>query len=222
MKKKLFLFFILILVIVSTGCSVKKIEKVENSESIKFKEEYESLNGKELGITIPENNQIKYASFDEVMDVLETGTGVIYFGSPDCSWCRSAVPILLNSALDNNLDKILYFNASDIRDEKHLDEAGNVIVDQEGTEQYYQLIEKLSEVLSPYEKLQDSSIKRLYFPTVIFVKNGKIVASHEGTVSEQEDSSVRLTKRQADELYQIYTNGIQKVLGIYCDEDSVC
>lgn len=204
------------------GCSVEKIDENRNENALKFKEEYEAVNKTGLDITIPENNKMKYASFIDVMNLLENGTGVIYFGFPECPWCRNIVPVLINSAEDTEIEEILYFNALSIRDKKHLDEFGNIITDQEGTNEYYQLVEKLSSILGPYEGLNDDMIKRLYFPTVVFVKDGKIIGSHIGSVESQTDPSIKLTKAQTDELYQIYTENIQKTLGLVCTDGSLC
>lgn len=198
------------------------MEENANADALKFKKEYESLNGEKLDVTISEGNKMKYATWEEVMELLEHGTGVIYFGFPECPWCRNAVPVLLNSAEDTNIEEILYFNARSIRDVKHLDEYGNIVTDKEGTPEYYQLVEKLSPVLEPYEGLNDDTIKRLYFPTVVFVKDGNLLGSQIGTVKSQIDPSVKLTKAQSDELYQIYTNYIQKALGLICEEDKAC
>lgn len=221
--KKLILSIVMVVMVISmaSSCTMKPIDE-KNKDSLKFKEEYEALNKDALEMNIPENNKMKYATYNEVMEMLESGTGVIYFGFPQCPWCRNAVPVLINSASDTDLKEILYFNALSIRDKKHLDDNGNIVVDQEGTEEYYKLIEKLSSVLGPYDGLNDSSIKRLYFPTVVFVKDGNIIMAHEGTVESQTDPSKPLSKIQTEELYQIYVDSIQKILGLLCDKDSAC
>ena len=73
------------------------------TDAFRFQNEYESLNGQEidntnrtyLNVTINKNNPVKYASYEEVMNILESGTGIIYFGYPECPWCRTIVPVLL-------------------------------------------------------------------------------------------------------------------------------
>ena len=119
-----------------------KQSKIVNTDSIKFKEEYESLNGKEndngkeyLNVSVDSSNPIVYSSFQEIYDVIEKGTGIIYFGFRECPWCRNAVPVLLDAAKELNVNKIYYFNALSIRDKKHLDDNGNIITDEEGTEE---------------------------------------------------------------------------------------
>ena len=191
----------------------------------KFKNEYESLNGKQNAsgkehpkVDIVEDNGIVYASYNEIKEVITKGTGVIYFGFPECPWCRNAVPMLLQAASNTGLDKIYYFNAKEIRDTKELDENGNVVTTKEGTKEYYELVELLSTVLGEYEGLNDESIKRLYFPTVVFIKDGKIVGCHIDTLPSQTDPRVPLTEEQKAELINIYTDNIIKTLDSVCDD----
>ena len=76
----------------------------------------------------------------------------------------------------------------------------------------------MSTVLGEYEGLNDESIKRLYFPTVVFIKDGKIVGCHIGTLPSQTDQRVPLTEEQNGELINIYTDNIIKTLDSVCDD----
>ena len=149
MNKKIFLIlFVIIIAAVSTviyqqnNKKVKKEKEVEiKTDASTFKEEYESLNdktnesGKEyVHVEIDEENPIKYSSYTEIMDILKNGTGVIYFGFPECPWCRNAVPVLFDAAKEMGIDSIYYFNALSMRDKKSLDDNGNIVVEEEGTE----------------------------------------------------------------------------------------
>lgn len=204
----------------------KKNEKnVITEDEIKFKDEYENLNNKKdskdrdyMEVSIDEDNGIIYASFDQIYEILTKGTGVIYFGYPECPWCRNAVPMLIQAASNKGLNDIYYFNAKEIRDTKSLDENGNIVTEKEGTEEYYKLIEVLSDYLGVYEGLNDDNIKRLYFPTVVFVLRGEIVGIHVGTLDSQTDPRVPLTEEQKSEFVNIYMNYIGKVLEDTCDE----
>lgn len=225
MKKKHVVMMIIIMIItILVLFGLLFLRNIE-SDAIQFKEEYESLNeekapnGKEyLEVSIPKNNKIYYATYQQIMDLLDHGTGVIYFGFPECPWCRNAAPVLLEAADDTPIDYIYYFNALSMRDKKSLDENGNIVVEQEGTEEYYQLVEALHSVLGPYEGLNDETILRLYFPTVVFVKDGEIVGSHEGTLNSQENPYTDLSKSQKEELKQIYIDLIYKTLGNLCGD----
>lgn len=197
----------------------------KNNDNLKFKEEYESLNGKKnknnqeyVEVKIDEKNPFIYASYKEVVDLLENGTGVIYFGFPECPWCRNMVPVLSDAANELGVDKIYYFNALDMRDKKSLDDKGNIVIEKEGTDEYYNLVEIMYDYISVYEGLNDESIKRIYFPTVIFVKDGDIIGSHVGTLDSQEDPYVVLNDSQKNELKNIYIDYMNDVFELLCDE----
>lgn len=225
MNKKHVAWMILIIVITIFVLVGIRLLQNDSTKENKFQVEYERLNGTKnsqgteyLSISISENNKMYYASYQEIMDLLDHGIGVIYFGFPECPWCRSAVPVLLEAVDETSIDKVYYFNAYDIRDQKKLDENGQVIVEKEGTEEYKNLVNKLDSVLNPYEGLNDSTIKRLYFPTVLFVKNGEILYMHEGTLDSQKDPYVALTTLQQAELRNVYLTAIHDVLGDLCDQ----
>ena len=226
MKKNIILSAaVVVAAIISWFGIYMKQSKIVNTDSIKFKEEYESLNGKEndngkeyLNVSVDSSNPIVYSSFQEIYNVIEKRTGIIYFGFPECPWCRNAVPVLLDAAKELNVNKIYYFNALSIRDKKHLDDNGNIITDEEGTEEYKKLIEILYDQLPSYEGLNDDSIKRLYFPTVLFVKDGKIIGIYTSTVDSQKDPYVKLNDEQYSELKNIYLDLINKTYDILCDQ----
>lgn len=208
-------------------------EETKNSEdSINFKKEYESLNNKKIGtsnqtykgLEIAEENPIVYASYEEIEQIISEGTGIIYFGFPECPWCRSIVPVMLNAAKETGVDKIYYFNALSIRDKKHLDSNGNIVVDDAGTKEYEKIVSLLYDWLDIYEGLNDDSIKRLYFPTVIFVKDGNVIGAHTGTLDSHDNPNESLTELQYDELNGIYSDYMLKTLGTVCatDDEKLC
>jgi thiol-disulfide isomerase/thioredoxin len=181
----------------------KKTYTITN-DSLNFKTEYESLNGQKtdsgktyLTINIKSYNPMKYSSYKEIFKVLDKGTGVIYFGFPECPWCRNLVPVLVDSALDNDIDTIYYLNIRDDRDIKELTSKGKIKTTKEATENYTKLVEKLYKYLPTYEGLKDDTIKRVYLPTVVFVKNGKILGL--------EQSLEAFSKRVGDNPYQSMT-----------------
>lgn len=199
----------------------KREEKQGTKDEIKFKKEYESLNddSKEnyVSMKVPSQNKMVYSSKEEVLSLLEKGTGIVYFGFPSCPWCRNAVPVLIESAKEENVDKIYYYNALEDRNTLSLKD-GKIETKKEGTDFYKKLLEKLGDKASVYEGLEDESIKRLYFPTVVFVKDGEIQTLHESTVDGQKDPSKALTSKQREELKEIYVKGITSIYGKVCDE----
>lgn len=193
-----------------------------------FAQEMEALNnqdngygGNHLEIDIAAPNTVKYATYQEVENMLNFGTGVIYFGFPECPWCRNLAPTLIDVA-NKYETNILYFNNRNERDTKKLVD-GVVVTEKEGTENYYNILELLKDHSSVYDGLEDESIKRLYFPTVVFVKNGTIVGFHEGTVESQESAATYLTKEQQEELKDILSRYFELVAPEKCkNDDSVC
>lgn len=195
------------------------------STSIRFKLEYESLNGKENesgktypNITIPSDNKIVYSNYKQIFEILDD-TGVIYFGYPECPWCRNAVPVLLEAAEDVGIDQIYYLNNEADRDTKVLKD-GKVVTEKEGSDNYNKLLEKLGDKVSTYEGLEDKSIKRLYFPTVVVVKDGEITDYIEGTVDSQEDPYTPLTENQRQKLKDKYSEAMRNLLS--CDRKGKC
>lgn len=185
-----------------------------------FKLEYESLNGKNdyIDVNIPSDNSIVYADYEQIFDILD-GTGVIYFGYPECPWCRNAVPVLIEAAKEAEVDQIYYLNNNEDRDTKTLKD-GKVVTEKEGTDNYNKLLEKLGDKASTYEGLEDNSIKRLYFPTLVVVKNGEITDYIEGTVDSQKDPQKPLNEKQKKELKDKYTKTMKKLKT--CNQNSKC
>lgn len=223
--KKIFLWILVaFLFITVTGCGSKK------TDAIKFKEEYESLNGeKGYGdninpeVKISKKNVVKYVDADKVIDILDNGTGIIYFGYPSCPWCRNAVPVLLEAAEELNVKDIYYMNLKDERDTIEVMEDGTLKTTKEGSEDYKKLLERLDSILDEYVlgDLNGNEVKtgekRIFVPLVVFVRDGKIVGFHADTVSSQTNPYVALNEDQKNELLDIYIDLIHKVLNDVCD-----
>ena len=140
-NKVLFFATIFLMLFLVTGCG--------KSDAVKFKEEYESLNGtvsasgKEIrSITIDKDNPMIYKSADDIVKMIENKeTFVVYFGFPACPWCRSVLPTLLDVSKDLGLDKIYYVDVLEIRDTLKVNDNKEVVVDKKGTDAYYKLLE---------------------------------------------------------------------------------
>jgi len=223
LKNKIIIVLVGVIVLILLCFGIKHVldnPKVQN-DGIKFKEEYEKLNGTEvkgtelkyLELSIDEESPIKYSSYEEIFDILDNGSGVIYFGFPECPWCRALTPVLLSAADDVGIDTIYYLNNKQDRDLIELDENKEIVVKKEGSDNYYKLLEKLGDFASDYE-LEDvnANKKRLYFPTVLFVKDGTIVDFHEGTLDSQENPFVKMSNEQIEELQNILTQKMEKVI----------
>lgn len=191
--------------------SEDKTEYTITNDSLKFKEEYESLNGKDTGynqtyptLDIKSYNPMLYSNYNEIFEILEKGTGIIYFGFPECPWCRNLVPVLVSSALESKVDKIYYLNIKEDRNTLTLTKKGKIKTEKQGNENYLKLVDILKDYLPVYDGLNDETIKRIYLPTVIFVKDGKIIGVQESLESYQ--------KRVENNPFDLMTEAEQKEL----------
>lgn len=203
-------------------------ESLENKDGAKFKEEYEALNCKEddedcknLTLDIEKDNPIVYSSYEEIFKLLEDGTGVIYFGFPGCPWCRNLVPVMIDAAEEVGITEIYYLNNREDRNTIELDSKGKPKTTKEGTDNYFKLLEEIGTFASNYtvydknDKEVELEEKRLYFPTILVVKDGQVVAFHEATVKSQENPYVALTEDQVKELKDTLVDKMTKT--IICD-----
>ena len=183
MKKKVLMVIDVLLVLILVSTIALLIYYFTRTDASKFKSEYEALNKENVEIKVPKDNPIKYTKVDEIFEILESGTGVIYFGFPGCPWCRNMLPILFQAAQKNNIDTIYYLNPREVSDEEH---------------------SKLIDVLKEYLDVNENGELTLYVPDVYFVKDGQILGHHLGTVDSQTDPYVPLTDEQKEELLQIF------------------
>ena len=211
-----------------------------NEDALKFKQEYEELNGtvafgdiKYNDLEISVNNPMKYSNYDEIIDVIKNESGIIYLGFPGCPWCRSALPILLDVAKDNDITTIYYKNIKDDRDSYvlengklvyQLDDEGN---EKKGAEGYFKLMEALDKNLTEYVvsyegKEYKTGEKRIYAPTVVFVRDGKVLGLHVSTVDSHKSGFDKMTEEQIDELYGIYEEYILEMKNSSCSKDDAC
>ncbi len=216
---------------------------VATADEKKFKEEYESLNGttrtngqKNRDVEIMVDNNVKYINIKEAAEILENGSGVIYFGFAACPWCRNAVPVLLNAMNASELDTIYYVNIKpeddpeqDIRDTYVLDTKNKARKSRDAEAAYFDVLRALANDLDDYVLYTDkgkpvnTGEKRLAAPTVVSVKDGVVVGFHQGTVEghDRVDGVLEdLTKEQETELLNTYSKVISKYLNSDCDNDS--
>lgn len=209
MKK---IFSLIIVSFILVGCSL-----FGSGDAKKFKMEYEILNNRKseygntyLSLDIDSKNPIIYANAEDVINI-SNNTGVIYFGFSECPWCRSAVPALLDAAKENNIDKIYYFNLKDIRDILELDSNGEIKTVREKTEEYKKVYDALYDYLDVYDGLGDETIKRIYTPTVLFFKDGKLVYKRVSTLESHMDAGVMMNELEFNVLKKLYGIGFERI-----------
>ena len=204
MKRIKILFVIFLMLFSLIGCKTDEVK----TDNIRFKEEYESINGQlnDKGktittINIDENNSIRYIEQQEVVEALINGTHVVYFGWPECSWCRRALPVLIDAVNEYPGMRIYYFSIKQAREDY---DNG---VDSELAELYKEIskILLMSDVdFSEISEVDENGILRIVASMLIFVKNGDVIGAHRRTVSSHLDSYEELTAEQIKELKEIY------------------
>lgn len=225
MNRKIFVVIAVILLLIITGCTYEK--KTEKSDAVKFKEEYEKLNGEKVenrdqvyrSLDIPKDNPFVYADANDIITMMDNGESfVVYFGFSKCPWCRSVLPTLIEVSNDLKIDKIYYVDVLEIRDRLELDEEGEIVTVKEGSEGYLALLERFDEVLDEYTLINEddeeveTGEKRIYAPSVVAVVNGKAKELETGVSEDQDDAYMELTEDMKKETYNKFKCAIDCVL----------
>lgn len=229
---KLFMIIVTVLAAIVLVLNIQKvISNNSQTDGIKFKEEYEKLNGKKNDqgkkyreITIDSKNKMVYKTTEEVLDLIDKKKSfVLYFGFDTCPWCRSVVPTLASISKELN-QEVYYIDVKDIRDTFELDDDNKPKLVKKSSKDYSKLLEKLEPVLEDYT-LTDSDNneikvgeKRIYAPSIVSVIDGKAKELTTGISDKQTDGYMKLTKEMEKETY----NKIKKVLKQVSDKNNTC
>ena len=206
------------LVLVRDDADATDDEFPDVSDGVRFAAEYMEHNGQLRGngephavLDISEVNPVIYLEADEVITMLESGTGIINLGFPSCPWCREIVPHLIKLTEEQNVP-LYYMNIQPIRDVRELDESGEVVTAMEGTSEYHRMVELLYDWLWEYAGLNDPDIKRIYVPTTIFVKDGEVFYVHIATLRENYDGGYRpLNDQQLERVTGYFADALMKI-----------
>ena len=226
MKKNIIIIISTIIVFLVMGLFLLLMKTEETgtkytADEIKFKDEYETLNGTDYKdsilktITIENDNNIKYLTDNEIIDALTNGNKIIYLGWPECNWCRTMLPTLINTIKKNDIDTLYYLNFKELRNAYENSSDINKV----------KIYEKLLEIVGDditnvfSEDSSRSGEKKIIAPTVIFIKDGKYIGLHEKTVDSQLKSSDELSKDEIKELENSYQNYIDKMNINVCVEE---
>lgn len=112
---------------------------------------------------VGQNNVFVYRNADEIIKILEGGTGLVYLGFPECPWCQAYVPILNEVAKEEGVEKIYYFN---IRGDR-----------QKNSKEYQKIVKLVKNFLMK----DDEGNERIFVPDVYAVRDGKILAHNNET-----------------------------------------
>ena len=170
---------------------VLKIFKSNIPDNERFANEYTE---------VAKNNVFVYRDSKQIIKILESGTGVVYLGFPECPWCQSYVPILNEIAKEEGIEKIYYCNIKDIRSKNNKD---------------YQKIVKL---VKNFLYKDDEGNERIYAPDVYVVKDGKILSHNNETAIMMSDitPSQYWTNTKKQELKNTLKSMISEVVNEEC------
>lgn len=190
MKKKGIIIGITILAIVGAILIYEFVPREESMSNKKFNEEYTLLD---------KDNVYVYKSINEIINVLSNGTGIVYLGFPECPWCQRYVVYLNILAKEYNVKEIYYYNIKNARSNN--------------TKEYQKIVEILNDLL-PYD---DNGNKKVFVPTVVFVKNGKVIALDDETSTISDGTTpdeywnqerINLFNSKMDSYFKTYNAGV--------------
>lgn len=116
---------------------------------------------KEFGIT--NENIYDYKTAAEILEIMNTGTGVIFFAFPENAWSHTYAALLNDVAKYYGVSEIYYYN---------------FLNDRSMNNSYYENIVKK---LNAYLPVLDNGTRNIYAPTMIMVKDGEIIAYDDET-----------------------------------------
>lgn len=201
-------------------------EKIKNEDAIRFKEEYESLNGEINSngkdyriVSIDEDNPFVYITAEELIEKMDNDdTFYVYFGSRFCPWCRSVIEMAIEVAIEKEISEIYYVDIWDdegnevFRDKYIINSFNKLEQSIKGADEYYEILDRFDNVLSDYTlKDKDGNEfyvgeKRIYAPSFVFIKNGESEILVEGISDKQKDSVGELTDEILEDEEEIFSD----------------
>ncbi len=109
-----------------------------------------------------EDNIFVYKSANQILNILDKD-GIIFFGNNKNIWSEKTATMINEVATKNNIEEIYYYDFFEDRTNNN----GN----------YELIVEKLKNYLN----IDDTGNSEMYAPTVIVVKNGKIIFYDDST-----------------------------------------
>ena len=149
-KKYLLIVSVIILVLLGALFFIDGNKEKKLSDGERFAQEYEG---------IEEDNVFVYRNIDEIINIMERGTGVVYLGFPECPWCHAYVKYLNEVAKEVGIEKIYYYN---------------VLEDRTNNTENYQ---KLTKILKGHLQYDEEGNEKIYVPNVSFHIEGKIIGN---------------------------------------------
>ena len=192
-KKNLTIALVILLVL-----GVVSLALIENNKSAKEEEKTDALRFKEEYSEVSEDNVFVYRDIEEIIDIMENGTGVVYLGFPEYPWCNYYVKYLNEVAKEIGITRIYYYNIYE-------DRSNN-------TENYQRIVELLGENL----QYDEEGKLRVYVPNVSFHTEGEVIGNDYETSKDTNgftDPSDYWTEEEISSLKNHLSVYMKEVLG---------
>lgn len=228
-KNGLIILIILVIIIGITSVVLNVINEEDlftTNDAAEFIEEYESYNevatadSEYLSLDLNDEAVIYITSIDDIVDVMQNEDAIIYFGFATCPWCRAMISVLLDAAVENN-QAIYYVDISEVRNTYSV-ENGLIYESTEGDEAYYEVLELLGDNASEYyveddeSNVYDTNTTRVFGPTVVTVKEGKLLDITINPVSDVEDKYTPISDEKYNELLDLFDGMIDELQSTSC------
>lgn len=191
---------ILVLILLITFISNGKIKIGKPTDGELIEKEYKDFDGKEneygevyTKVELVSDNKLKYSTVSEVVDIFDNRKdAVVFFSSPTCAFCRSAIEVLSDVSTKMDIDTIYY-------------------LDLETTDKDYdKLLDKLDDRF--FYINEEENLRVIYKPLVLFIVDGSVVSYKRDTIVSQRNPYEELSEVQIKSLSFIYESGINDVL----------
>ena len=150
MKRVVGIFLCLLVIAGMTGCSNNK-SGISYENRVAASDVYTEIEGE---------CSCYYGSQEDVLAMLEHGTGIVFLTWSDCPWCHKMIQYVNDAAEGAGLNVMVY----------------DIYEDREGETKFYkQVVEVLSEELDEADAYDENGKLRIYVPDVVFVTSGKII-----------------------------------------------
>lgn len=210
MKKIKCTCIVFLIVVIAIGLFVR------SKDNIKFKNEYEKNSDIYGELIIQKENPMKYTNAKEAVNLLQSGSGIIYIGFPECPYCRQVVPFLIQAAERANVEEIYYLNINKYNNEFKV-ENGEVKKAKKEKAGYYELLEELKDITKELWITEGSfrylvEEKRIASPTVLKVQNGEWKEFDMMTITEIKQNEEKIEEEKQEEIIQKIVDFFQKHL----------
>lgn len=230
MNKKLIIGLLLIII----GVVGIILLRGNSNSGLAFKNDYESVNGKENAhdkihrtITIPADNPFVTTTSADILKKIENKeTFYVYFGSKLCPWCRSSIEKAIEVAGNRGVTKIYYVDIWDedgneiVRDKYTLNDNNEPVKEKDGDASYAKLLTYFADFLNDYTlstsdgKKIEVGEKRIYAPNYLYIEKGVAKKLVTGVSEKQKDSREELTEEMLADEEAIFNDFFTEV----CDD----